>query len=175
MSPSLQMRPGSTSRVMLTHKTHDCGRQRILMLCMKNPCMTRNLECGLRYPIPHDFIGLLEEDEITYSWFQQDVAIAHTANNSMKLLNEIFGERVISRNLWPPHSPDLTPPDFYLWGVAKYAVYRDCPCKLNELKTAITTYIRNITQADLQKMFANKIKRVQTCIDTRGHHFQHLS
>jgi hypothetical protein len=49
----------------------------------------------------HDFIGLLEEDEITYSWFQQDGATAHTASNSMKLLNEIFGERVISRKLWP--------------------------------------------------------------------------
>jgi hypothetical protein len=36
--------------VTLTHKTHDCGRRRILMLCLKNPCMTRNLECGLRYP-----------------------------------------------------------------------------------------------------------------------------
>jgi len=43
----------------------------------------------------HDFVGLLEEDEITYSWFQQDCATAHTANNSLKLLNEIFGERVI--------------------------------------------------------------------------------
>jgi hypothetical protein len=31
---------------------------------------------------------------------------------------------------------------------------------LNELKTAITAYIRNISQPDLQKMFANKIKRV---------------
>jgi hypothetical protein len=49
MSPSLQMRPGSTSSVMLTHKTHDYGHWRILMQCMKNPCMTRNLECGLRY------------------------------------------------------------------------------------------------------------------------------
>jgi transposase len=49
MSPSLQMRAGSTSQVMLTHKTYDCGLRRILMLCMKNPCMTRNLECGLRY------------------------------------------------------------------------------------------------------------------------------
>jgi hypothetical protein len=40
----------------------------------------------------HDFIDLPEEDEITYSWFQQDGATAHKANNSMKLLNEIFGE-----------------------------------------------------------------------------------
>jgi hypothetical protein len=27
-------------------------------------------------------------------------------------------------NLWPPRSPDLTPPDFYLWWAAKSAVYR---------------------------------------------------
>jgi hypothetical protein len=57
----------------------------------------------------YDFIGLLEEDEIIYSWFQQDGATAHIANNSMKLLNEIFGELVISKSLWPPRSPDVTP------------------------------------------------------------------
>jgi phenylalanyl-tRNA synthetase alpha subunit len=34
------------------------------------------------------------------------------------------------------------------------AVYRDRPCTLNELKTAITAYIRNISQADLHKVFA---------------------
>jgi hypothetical protein len=43
-----------------------------------------------------------------------------------------------------------------------------------ELKTAITAFIRNISPADMQKVFANKIKRVQACIDARGHHFQHL-
>jgi hypothetical protein len=45
---------------------------------------------------------------------------------------------------------------------------------LNELKTAMTAYIRNISQADLQKVFANKIKRVQACIDACGHHSQHF-
>jgi hypothetical protein len=65
-------------------------------------------------------------------------------------------------------------PDLYLWGAAKSAVYRDRPCMLNELKTAITAYIRNISQADLRKVFANKIKWVQARIDARGHHFQHL-
>jgi hypothetical protein len=29
--------------------------------------------------------------------------------------------------------------------------------------------------ADLQYVFANKIKRAQACIDARGHHFHHLS
>ena len=50
--------------------------------------------------------------------------------------------------------------------------YRDRRLTLNELKTAITAYMRNISQADLQKVFANKIKRVQACIDARGYHFQ---
>jgi hypothetical protein len=42
---------------------------------------------------------------------------------------------------------------------------------LNELKTAITAYIRNISQADQQKVFGNKIKWVQACIDVPGHQF----
>jgi hypothetical protein len=53
-------------------------------------------------------------------------------------------------------------------------VYRDRPRTLNELKTAISAYIRNISQANLQKVFANKRKLVQACIDARGHHFQQL-
>jgi len=45
---------------------------------------------------------------------------------------------------------------------------------LSELKTAITVYIRNISQSDQQKVFANIINWVQACTDARGHHFQHL-
>ena len=51
-------------------------------------------------------------------------------------------------------------------------MYRDRPRTLNGLKPAITAYIRNISQADLQKVFVNKIKWVQACIDARGHHFR---
>jgi len=61
-----------------------------------------------------------------------------------------------------------------LWRVAKrlsYIQYARC-LKVNELKTAITAFIRNVSQADLQNVFANKIKRVQAFIDARGHHFQ---
>ena len=40
---------------------------------------------------------------------------------------KFFKDRIISKNLWPPRSPDLTPADFFLWGsieeqsVQKYA------------------------------------------------------
>jgi hypothetical protein len=59
-------------------------------------------------------------------------------------------------------------------GCGTKAGYRDRPRTLNELKTAVTAFVRNISQTDLQEVSANKIKRVQACIDARGHHFQHL-
>jgi hypothetical protein len=62
-------------------------------------------------------------------------------------------------------------PDIYLWGEAKSAVYRDCPHTFNELKTAITAYLRNISQGDMQKVFVNKIRWVQACINACGLHF----
>jgi hypothetical protein len=44
-------------------------------------------------------------------------------------------------------------------------VYRDRPRTLIELKTVMTAFVRNISQADLQKVFANKVKRAQACIE----------
>jgi hypothetical protein len=57
---------------------------------------------------------------------------------------------------------------------AQSEVYRDRPRTLNELQTAVTAFIRSISQADVQKVFANKIKWVQACTDAPGRHFQHL-
>jgi hypothetical protein len=52
-------------------------------------------------------------------WFQQDGAAEHTVNSAMETLQELFGNNNISQNVWPPRSPDLSIPDFYLWGVLK--------------------------------------------------------
>ena len=49
-----------------------------------------------------------------------------------------------------------------LRGATRSAVYRDRPRTLNELKSAIPAYVRNISQADLQKEFANKINPYPT-------------
>jgi hypothetical protein len=55
----------------------------------------------------------------------------------------------------------------YLLSVIYFFIYRDRPHvsghdtrTLNELKTSITVFIRNISQADLLKVFANKFKPV---------------
>ena len=57
---------------------------------------------------------------------------------------KVFGERVISRDLWPPCSSDLTPPDFYFWGKLKRLVYADDPHLINDLKHNIRQVIADI-------------------------------
>ena len=53
-------------------------------------------------------------------WIQQDGATSHFTLNTIELLSVYFDGRVISRNAaveWPPHSSDLNPLDYYLWGI----------------------------------------------------------
>ena len=88
-----------------------------------------------------DFLfPLLPADNNNGIWFQQDGATAHTARETINLLREQFPNRVISKNgdlRWPPRSPDLTPPDFFLWGYLKEKVYINKPQTLQELKDNI--------------------------------------
>jgi hypothetical protein len=59
--------------------------------------------------IEQQFVALLNKDE-RYCWYQQDGAMCHMSNETMTLLKQFFDDRIISKNLWPPCSPDLTPP-----------------------------------------------------------------
>jgi len=42
----------------------------------------------------------------------------------MQMLHKFFGNNIISQNVWPPQSPDLTPLDFCLCGVLKENVHK---------------------------------------------------
>ena len=51
--------------------------------------------------------------------FQQDGASPHTIHDALELLGDLFGENWIEKfgpKNWPARSPDLTPPDFFLYG-----------------------------------------------------------
>ncbi|CAK1581307.1 unnamed protein product [Parnassius mnemosyne] len=71
----------------------------------------------------HEFLlHQLDELGLEGMWFQQDGATAHTARAKTYILGQAFPGRLISRfgDLhWPPRSPDLTVPDFFLWGFLK--------------------------------------------------------
>jgi hypothetical protein len=49
----------------------------------------------------------------------------------------VFGDCVISCGLWPPSSPDLTPCDFYLWGILQDKVYKTNPHTLEKLRSNV--------------------------------------
>ena len=88
-----------------------------------------------------------------------------------------FGDKVISNktaNIWSPHSPDLNPPDFFLWGFLKDNVYVNRPQTIAALKEEITRVIDAITRATCQRVIENFKKRIDTCIVRDGGHLEHI-
>uniref|UniRef100_A0A8C5MM42 DUF4817 domain-containing protein n=1 Tax=Leptobrachium leishanense TaxID=445787 RepID=A0A8C5MM42_9ANUR len=105
--------------------------------------------------------------------FQQDGATSHTARVSMNVLNNVFPNRVISRNgaiSWPPRSPDLTVCDFFLWGYLKSKVFEQRPPTLGELKRRIRLEIERIPQRMLRDAMGCFRNRLQECLNREGHH-----
>jgi hypothetical protein len=72
------------------------------------------------------FFSELTEERL-YGWFQQDPATAHTAHMSVQALSDVFGERIISSDIWTERSPDLSPYNFFFWGCLKDKVYSSNP------------------------------------------------
>jgi len=44
---------------------------------------------------------------------------------------------------------------------------------IDDLKMAITEYIRNVDRAILNTVFENTVRRVNKCLETGGGHFEH--
>ena len=89
-------------------------------------------------------------------WFQQDGTTPHTSNDSLNRLRQLFHDRLISRRCdpeWVPHSPDLNPPDFYLWGYLKDNVYTNNPQTIPDLKAAIAAKIRAIPKEECRQIY----------------------
>jgi hypothetical protein len=52
----------------------------------------------------------------------------------MQALSDVFGDRITSSVIWPAHSPDFNPCDFFSWGCLKDKVYSNKPRMEEELK-----------------------------------------
>jgi hypothetical protein len=88
----------------------------------------------------------------------------------MTLLRHVFGDKIISKQIWPPRSPDLTPLNYYMWGAIKGAVYKGNPHTLLELKEVVANFITHILPTELSRVFANKRRHVYACLQARGGH-----
>ena len=104
--------------------------------------------------------------------FQQDGATAHTARNSMAVVREMFGT-VISRFgdiARPARSPELTVPDFFLWGFQKDRVFPRRIMAIQELKQAIVDEVAAIDKDLQRRVRGNFQTRLQQCVDINGGH-----
>ena len=104
-------------------------------------------------------------------WFQQDGGTCHTANEIMNELQEMFGNNIIYRRAtltFPPRSPDLNVPDYYLWGYLKERVYINRPENLKDLKDNIRREVRVISPATLHFVMNNALVRARSCIAVEG-------
>jgi hypothetical protein len=68
---------------------------------------------------------------------------------------------------------DLTPADFFLWGLLKGNVYKNIPHTIEQLKDAIRQEIQAVNVDTLGKVFQNLQKRIPVCLDVKGDQFQH--
>ena len=110
--------------------------------------------------------------------FQQDGAPPHFSTVARSFLSSVFpNDRIIARgfpNRWPAHSPDLTPLDYYFWGVVKDRVYH-CfkPASINELREKIITVIENIDSDELRRSILNLPSRLAAVIECQGDAIEH--
>ena len=73
---------------------------------------------------------------------------------------------------FPLRSPDLTIPDFFLWGWLKTEVYPTGPRTLGELKHHIKRALAALPQNSLQAAAEALPHRAGVCLSLRGGHLE---
>ena len=69
---------------------------------------------------------------------------------------------------WPSRSPELTVPDFFLWGFLKDRVFRRRIMTIQELKQAIVDEVAAIDEDSRRRVYGNFQTRLHQCIDVNG-------
>ena len=107
--------------------------------------------------------------------FQQNGAPPHWGLHVREFLNETFPDRWIGKDgaiPWPPHSPDITPLDFFLWGYVKDIVYQTKVRDMTDLKQRISNAIATIDEAMLQRTWQEIEYRLDVLRATNGAHIE---
>ena len=73
---------------------------------------------------------------------------------------------------WASHSPDLSLPDFFLWGYLKFRVHANKPTNITELKENIREEIRAIPRSVCNSVLLNFAIRLKKCTDLNGGHLE---
>ena len=104
-----------------------------------------------------------KENDVLY--FEQDGATCHTSKKVKKLLEKLFGDKIIQN---APHSPDIAYPIETLWAELKKRIKDRRPKNLDELRQISIEEWNKIPQNFIQKLFKNFIKRCKKIIELNG-------
>ena len=105
------------------------------------------------YNICHLYAGYLQ----LYTW-KNHLSWVYSAAAILIIINITTG--------W---SKSICAPDDY----STNSMYLNNFHTVDELKKAITEYIRNVDHAVLNTVFENTVRRVNKCLETGGGHFEH--
>lgn len=110
-------------------------------------------------------------------WFQHDGCPAHYSRGAREVLDRLYNNRWIGRKgpiNWPARSPDLTSPDFFLWGYLKDKVYKEKPTTRENMMQRIIDACAAITPDMLMRCVKEFEARINKCIEVQGHQFEQL-
>ena len=83
---------------------------------------------------------------------------------------------IITKDEWPPNSPDLNPLDYSVWGLMleSYNKLNPKPTSCAELKDALQKIWDALPHTPIQKAVRSFRKRLQSCVRVEGGHFEHM-
>ena len=122
------------------------------------------LEKSLK-PFAKNFFG---DDNWT---FQQDGATSHTAKSSQEWCKRNC-PNFISKDEWPPCSPDLNPLDYSIWSILENAVNASSQTSISNLKKTLLKQWDNLSLEKIRAAIKSFPKRLSKVIGENGGHIE---
>ena len=85
-----------------------------------------------------------------------------------------FTERHEGGKLWPPHSPDINPCDFFLWGFLKENVFQRRSENVAQLRAHTVKLCRALSDDLCRKVVTNARVRLQEVVRQNSGHTEHV-
>jgi histone-lysine N-methyltransferase SETMAR len=96
-----------------------------------------------------------------------DNSICHNG----KMITQEISDAKFERLPHPAYSPDLSPCDFWLFGMLKQKVKDRAFQRLEEILEAVTLLSNDVTFEQLQSIFLNWMERLEWVISNGGDHY----
>ncbi|KAK3548463.1 hypothetical protein QTP70_013153 [Hemibagrus guttatus] len=126
-------------------------------------CLKTKVTAPVYQEILEHFLLLTSFLKMLISFFQQDLAPAHTAKSTKSWLND-HGVGVLD---WPANSQDLNPKED-LWGIVKRKIRNKRPKNADELKATVKETWASIPPQQCHKLITSMPRQIEAVIKAKG-------